>query len=126
MKKDLVPFLKKFLPYSIILFFTQWLLVNYFFEEELYYNTISVYAFHIISTLLIYIALVWVHKNFKDKTGFAFMGGGLLKMMAAVVFLLPMLLSEAPGFNDIIAFFIPYFLFLIFETFYAVKLINAQ
>jgi len=68
-----------------------------------------------------------VHKTFSDKTGFAFMACSLLKMMAAVLFLLPVMLNDTPNpLQDIVAFFIPYFLFLIFETIYAVKLINTK
>jgi len=53
------------------------------------------------------------------------MGLSLFKMFAAVIFLLPLILSGVNAvFANILAFFIPYFLFLVFETLYAVKLIN--
>lgn len=127
MKEKLSPFLKSFIPFSVLLFAIQFALVNYLFETNLFYSTISIFAFHILATLIIYVFLVYVHENFKDKTGFAFMGASLLKMLGAVLFLLPMMLSntEEP-FKDMIAFFIPYFLFLIFETIYAVRLINIK
>lgn len=127
MKEKLSPFLKSFIPFSVLLFAIQFALVNYLFETNLFYSTISIFAFHILATLIIYVFLVYVHENFKDKTGFAFMGASLLKMLGAVLFLLPMMLSntEEP-FQDMIAFFIPYFLFLIFETIYAVRLINIK
>ena len=127
MKEKLSPFLKSFIPFSVLLFAIQFALVNYLFETNLFYSTISIFAFHILATLIIYVFLVYVHENFKDKTGFAFMGASLLKMLGAVLFLLPMMLNntEEP-FQDMIAFFIPYFLFLIFETIYAVRLINIK
>ena len=127
MKEKLLSFLKLFIPFSILLLAIQFTLVNYAMELELYYNTISIYAFHVIGTFLIYLFLVYVHKTFSDKTGFAFMGCSLLKMLAAVLFLVPVMLSDrAEPLYDIFAFFIPYFLFLIFETIYAVKLINTK
>ncbi|MCB7481868.1 hypothetical protein [Christiangramia sediminis] len=127
MKAKLTPFLKIFIPFSILLFVIQFSIVNYLLEIEFYYSTIAVYAFHVTATFLIYLFLAFVQKSFSDKTGFAFMACSLLKMLAAVLFLLPMMLNDVPNpFQDMIAFFIPYFLFLIFETIYAVKLININ
>ncbi|MCM8569614.1 hypothetical protein NE848_09495 [Gramella jeungdoensis] len=127
MKDKLMPFLRYFIPFSLLLFGIQFALINYFLEADLYYSTVSIYSFHVIATLLIYLFLIYVHNTFRDKTGFAFMGCSLFKMLAAVLFLLPMMLSDTPHpFDDIIAFFIPYFLFLIFETIYAVRLINIK
>jgi uncharacterized Tic20 family protein len=55
------------------------------------------------------------------------MGASLFKMLAAVLFLLPMLLNnENSPFINLLSFFLPYFLYLIFETFFAVKLINSK
>ncbi|MCG9971387.1 hypothetical protein [Christiangramia crocea] len=127
MKDKLIPFLRFFIPFSLLLFGIQFVLVDYIFETDLYYNTISIYGFHVIATFLIYVFLIYVHNTFRDKTGFAFMGCSLFKMLAAVLFLLPMMLSDTQNpFQDMIAFFVPYFLFLIFETIYAVRLINIK
>ena len=127
MKKKLPAFLKVFLPFSLVLFLIQYLLLNYLFESDLFYPVWAIYLFHFLATLIIYSILVWIHQNFQDKTGFAFMGLSLLKMLAAVIFLLPLILSGSTStFLNILAFFIPYFLFLIFETLYAVKLINLK
>ncbi|SDR93068.1 hypothetical protein [Christiangramia echinicola] len=127
MQAKLISFLKTFIPFSILLFSIQFALLNYFFEIELYYSTIAIYSFHVLATFLIFLFLTFVHKTFSDKTGFAFMACSLLKMLAAVLFLLPMMLNDvANPFIDMITFFIPYFLFLIFETIYAVRLINTK
>lgn len=125
MKNELLAFLKRLLPFSILLWLIQFLLQQYVLEVEFYYSSFSIYLFHFLATFLIYLSLVFVYKNFTDKTGFAFMGLSLFKMVAAVVFLLPLVLSGVNAvFVNILAFFIPYFLFLVFETLYAVKLIN--
>lgn len=127
MQAKIISFLKLFLPFSIFLFIIQFVLVDYVFQIDLYYSTLAIYAFHFLATFLIFLFLVYVHKTFSDKTGFAFMACSLLKMMAAVLFLLPVMLNDTPNpLQDIVAFFIPYFLFLIFETIYAVKLINTK
>ncbi len=127
MQAKLISFLKLFLPFSLVLFFIQYSLVNYIFKVQLYYSTLAIYAFHFLATFLIFLFLVFVHKTFSDKTGFAFMACSLIKMLAAILFLLPVMLNDTPNpFQDIVAFFIPYFLFLIFETIYAVRLINTK
>lgn len=127
MKEKTLGFLKYLLPVSIVLFAVQYVLVNMVLKLDLYYPTWAIYVFHLTATLIIYAVLVWINENFKDKTGFAFMGFGMLKMMAAVVFLLPLILSKAPHtFANLVAFFVPYFLFLLLETIFAVRLINAE
>lgn len=128
MKQQLLKFLIRLVPFTIILFLIQFVLVNYNFEEVVFfYSTYTIYLFLFLSTFIIYGLLVLVHKNFEDKTGFAFMGASMLKMFAAIVFLLPMLLNNTgSAFANLLSFFIPYFLYLIFETLYAVKLINIQ
>ena len=127
MGKPLVNFLKVFLPFSLILFVIQFLVISNFIAATLYYSTVANYAFHIFATLFIYIILLYINLNFSDKTGFAFMGLGLLKMVLAVLFLLPALLdNEGSIFAQVIAFFVPYFVFLIFETTFAIKLISQN
>lgn len=127
MRQQILKFFIKLLPFTIVLFLIQFLIANYFLKETtFYYSVYAIYFFHFFSTLLIYALLVLVNNHFNDKTGFAFMGAGLLKMFAAIVFLLPMLLNNTGhAFANLLSFFIPYFLYLVFETFYAVKLINS-
>ncbi|WP_037318408.1 hypothetical protein [Salegentibacter sp. Hel_I_6] len=125
MKNELLAFLKRLLPFTILLWLIQFLLQRYVLDMDFYYSSLSIYLFHFFATFAIYLCLVFVYKNFTDKTGFAFMGLSLFKMVAAVIFLLPLVLSDVNAvFANILAFFIPYFLYLVFETLYAVKLIN--
>lgn len=126
MKNKLKAFLSILIPFSLILFALQYILVNTLGQDlSLFYSTSSVYVFHFISTLLVYIAVLFVNKTFSDKTGSAFMACGLIKMMAAIVFLLPLIQNkEIDALNDVLAFFIPFFLFLLLETIYVVKVLN--
>lgn len=128
MKQQLLKFLTRLIPFTTILFLIQFFLTRFLLNSEaMFYPVYAIYLFHFFSTFLIYWALLFIHHNFQDKTGFAFMGASLLKMMAAVVFLLPVLLNNTGyAFTNIFSFFIPYFLFLVFETFCAVKLINVK
>lgn len=128
MKNYILPFLKVFLPFNVILFLVQYYISEYVFEQTYwYYSTLAVYSFLFVSTILIYFIIVWVYQNFPDKAGFAFMACSLLKMLTAVGFLLPLLLANVTEpFLNILFFFIPYFLFLIFETVFAVRLLNEK
>ncbi|MCL5127293.1 DUF6168 family protein [Algibacter sp. L4_22] len=126
MKNKLISFSIILIPFSLILFALQLFIVKKVgLDLSLFFNTCSVYIFHSIATLLVYISVLFVNKTYSDKTGFAFMACGLIKMMASIVFLLPLIQNkELNAINDVIAFFIPYFLFLLLETVYVVKLLN--
>lgn len=121
-------FLIRLIPFTLLLFLIQYLVVTYLMgPTDFYYTQLSIYLFHFLATLLIYLGLLLVYKHFKDFTGFGFMAASFFKMVAAIVFLLPMLLNyTGNAFANLLAFFIPYFLFLIFETYYAVRLINSK
>ncbi|MDQ7916569.1 hypothetical protein RBU60_03200 [Mesonia sp. MT50] len=128
-KLSFLQFLKFLLSFSLVLCFLQYFLVEEFLQQEVYYSTFMVYGFLFTVTLGIYAVLLFIHKNFKDKTGFAFMGLSLFKMFLSVLFLLPVILAKEDQGNlllDIFAFFIPYFLYLLFETVFAVRLLQDK
>lgn len=114
------------LIFSAIIFLIHWL-IDSVLSIITYYSIFSIYAFHVISALLVAGIIQLVYVNYKDYAGFAFMGTSLLKMLAAIIFLLPGFLSEnKPSFANIMNFFVPYFLFLIFEAVLVIKLINQK
>ena len=119
-------FLKLIIPFSIVLFFIQNYIIGSFFQNiTFFYSTWSIYLFHLVITLISYGFLLFVNRTFADKTGFAFMGFSLFKMMAAIVFLIPLIQSDLESqIPDVRAFFIPYFLYLFFETLFAVRLLS--
>lgn len=121
-----VDFLKFFVPFSIVLFVAQYFAMQSLSETLVFfYQTWSIYTFNIVATFLVYLFLIFVNNNFKDYTGFAFLGASLFRMMAAVVFLIPLIKAGVKDpIVDVSAFFIPYFLFLFFETYFAIRLIN--
>ena len=121
-------FLKLIIPFSIVLFFIQKYTIDSFFQNiTFFYSTWSIYLFHLLITLVSYGFLLFVNRTFADKTGFAFMGFSLFKMMAAIVFLIPFIQSDLESqIPDVSAFFITYFLYLFFETLFAVRLLSKQ
>jgi hypothetical protein len=122
----LLNFLKFFLPFVLVLFGLQYFVTSEVFSSTFFYYSLeSIYIFHVIITVAAHLFLLFVYKTLPDKAGFTFMGMGLLKMMACVVFLIPMIQSDTVNrIPDVGAFFIPYFVFLLFETVFAVRLIN--
>ena len=121
-------FLKYFVPFSVVLFVSQYFITQSLATEHVFFHSVwSIYAFNIIATFLVYLLLIFVYKVFKDFTGFAFLGRNLFRMMAAVVFLIWFIQSdvEAP-IIDLGAFFIPYFLFLFFEVYFTIQLLNKR
>ncbi|MDH3381642.1 MAG: hypothetical protein OEL54_02985 [Flavobacteriaceae bacterium] len=127
MKKEIKHLLKYLLGITLLLHGAQYgIQKNIFDSISFYYPTYAIYLFHFTITFLILLSLIAVKNVFFEKTGFAFMALSLLKMLASVIFLLPLIQSEKINYiPDVIAFFVPYFLFLFFEIFYSIKLLNS-
>lgn len=114
------------LIFSIVIFFIHWGLDSAL-SIITYYSISSIYLFHVISAYAVAGIIHLVYVNSKDHAGYAFMGTSLLKMLAAILFLLPGFLSEEkPTFANLLNFFVPYFLFLIFEAIQVIKIINPK
>ncbi|WP_026977227.1 hypothetical protein [Flavobacterium tegetincola] len=126
MTAPFLQFIKLFLPFALVLFGLQYFItLQVFSETPFFYSTWSIYLFHTVITILAYLLLLFIHKNFPEYAGYTFMGMGVIKMMACVIFLIPMIQSDVVSrVPDVAAFFIPYFMFLLFETIFAVRLIN--
>ena len=62
-----------------------------------------------------------------DKVGYAFVACSLLKMVFSVVFLIPVITSpQHSKIPDILAFFIPYFIYLGLDTYFTLRLLNQK
>ncbi len=114
------------LALSIVLFFIQNLIVNSLSEEFIFHYPVwKIYVFHFFITFFIFALLYYVGKLIPDYIGFTFMGFILLKMIAALFFLLPLIkmenLSKIPDFTS---FFIPYFIFLFLEILLTMKILK--
>ncbi|WP_318641729.1 hypothetical protein [Flavobacterium ardleyense] len=128
MMSKFLNFLKYFIPFVAILFSLQYFITAQLAAKTpLFYPLWTIYLFHVVSVIVVFSALLAVHNLYKEYTGYAFMGATLMQMLAAVVFLIPLIKAKlAEPVPDIAAFFIPYFLFLFFETIFAIKIINSK
>jgi hypothetical protein len=78
----------------------------------------QIYIFQFAVTTLLYSVINYKYSNGKTEIFNTFMGFTLLKMVLAVVFLLPVLLSDSDNRQlEVFNFFIPYFLYLFFEVY---------
>lgn len=127
MNSDISNFLKRFIPFSLILFLIHFFIVLNFSKSIIFFYSIyAIYLFHSITTALICFIIIYINKIVSDKTGFAFMALSILKMLAAILFLIPLIqLDKEQKLADIAAFFIPYFAFLFFELTFIIKLLNG-
>ena len=111
MKQKLLFFLIRFVIFSAVIFTIQYLIMGHSYSEvSLFYSLTSIYLFNILATFLVYILLLYVNSSYTDYTGYAFMAGSLLKMLAAVIFLLPMMLNNTShSFVNLLSFLFPIF-----------------
>lgn len=128
MISKIVRFLSFFLPFSLTLFVIQYYISNHFLKEIPFYNSVvSIYIFHVVAVVLSYFLLLLINKNYFSYTGYAFLGFGILKMAFSIVFLMPLIKSNVEDkIPDVLAFFIPFFLFLFYETMQSIKLLNQN
>jgi hypothetical protein len=123
----LYKFLRSLLVIGVALFAIHYFLVEKFFPGQFFFPVWKIYAFLGIATLVTFLLVQVVHKHFPDKSGFAFMALSIVKMAAAIVFFLPLLDVQGHDLaGDVLSFFIPYFLFLLLEVIYVVRLINSR
>ncbi len=113
---------------TILLFFAQRLVIDNLPDiYTFYYPVWAIYTFHFSITFFILTGLYFVGKMFPNYIGFAFMGCILLKMVVAVVFLIPLIkLENASKIPDFISFFIPYFIYLFIEIILTMRLLKLS
>lgn len=118
--------LKKITLYTVVLFLVHHFVVSKIFANYyFYYPTYSIYLFLFTITTIIILLTIVINKNYKEKTGFAFLALSVFKMLFSVVFLIPLIKSEMQNkLPDTISFFAAFFVFLTLETIFVIKIIN--
>lgn len=113
---------------TIILLGIHYYIYTYFLDSiELMLPIWTVYAFHFVVVVLIYSFINYKYTSGGTEIFNLFMILTFLKMILAVVFLLPVLLSalenKAP---DVLNFFIPYFIYLGLEVWTVTKFLQQK
>ncbi len=114
-----VNFLLQITILTLVLWGIHSYLLSYFGSElKLFFPIWQIYVFHFAITMLLYTIINYRYSNGKTEIFNLFMGSTFMKMILAIVFLLPLLLSDFDKKQpDVFNFFIPYFLYLFFEVF---------
>lgn len=111
---------------SIILFaaqnaIVQWLRDDYTF----YYSVWAIYLFHFLVTIFIFTVLFLVGKFLPKYVGLIFMAFILFKMIASILFLLPLIkMDDVSKIPDFASFFTPYFIYLLLEIILAILILR--
>ncbi len=113
--------------YTLVLFGLHKYVQHFFFSEvELFHPIYSIYLFLFLSLIVLFyfINKVAIKKPETIFTTFAI--GSLVKSAIAILFFIPLLKIKPTNLNHtVFNFFIPYFLFLIFEIYQIIKLFKT-
>lgn len=128
MKPPIKKFLLFFIPFSFILFLLQYAVVHFWMPDiNFYYAPWSISLFLFLTTFFFYTLLVYINGVFSDKTGYAFLAFGMIKMFAALLFLIPLIRSDLENkVPATLLFFASYFLYLFMETLFSIRLLNKK
>jgi hypothetical protein len=118
MIKETASYIVKLLLFTIFLFIVHFYTLNQFFDGTLYFPVWTIYVFNAVLVFLVYAIITYKNKKGSKNMYQLFLGLTTLKMILAIVFLLPLFLGKSDHAQlEVINFFIPYFLFLGFEIF---------
>lgn len=128
MNKDKLNFLVGLFIFTGILYVVHYsIFYNFFSEITLYIPIWSIYCFNSVVVLVVYSIIKNKTKKESKKGYNAFLLLTFIKMILAIVFLLPLFSGESTNTKtEVINFFIPYFFFLTFEILAINKLLKSQ
>ena len=127
-RKSQITFLLQLLGVTAIVFGVHAYLLSHFAKESNFFFPLwQIYLFHVLITTVLYSTVNYRYSSGKKDIFKLFMILTFLKMILAIVFLLPLLLSDMENKQpDVFNFFIPYFLYLFFEVFALTRFLNKQ
>lgn len=125
-KKRQVVFLLQLIGISALLFAIHSYLLYHFASDMTFFFPIwQIYTFHLVITLLLFTIINYRYSSGKKDIFNLFMAMTIIKMVLAILFLLPLILSDFKSKQpDVFNFFIPYFLYLFFEVFALTKFLQ--
>ncbi len=127
-KKRQTTFVLQLIGIAAVLFGIHSYLLHHFANDSIFFFPVwQIYVFHFVITLALYTIINYRYSSGKTDIFNVFMVMTFLKMALAIVFLLPLILSDFENKQpDVFNFFIPYFLFLFFEVFTLTKFLQKQ
>ncbi|WP_045470700.1 hypothetical protein [Winogradskyella sp. PG-2] len=127
-KKRQIVFLLQLIGITVVLFGVHSYLLHHFAKETIFFFPVwQIYAFHVFVTSIFYTIINYRFSSGKKDIFNLFMVLTFLKMVLAILFLLPLFLSDLENKQpDVFNFFIPYFLYLFFEVFSLTKFLQKS
>ena len=109
-----------------IIFIIHSLILEYLNHSVYEDRTILAYIINIVLAILIFVFLYIFRIKYRDQLGFLYMGGSMLKFTMFFILFYPVYKLDG-NINkfEFAAFFIPYAISLLVETFYLIKLLNS-
>ncbi len=127
MTKETINFAVNLLLFAALLFGVHFYIISQFFDGNLYFPIFTIYIFNAVLVFGVFLILNYKATQGSDKMYQLFLGLTVLKMILAIVFLLPLFFGKSEHSQlEVINFFIPYFLFLIFEIFSLNKFLQKR
>ena len=123
-----ISFLFQIILISLVLFGVHQYILYYFAASFTFFFPLwHIYAFHILVAVIIYTLINYRFSKGNTEIFTLFMGVTLVKMILAILFLLPLLLSDFQKKQpDVFNFFIPYFIYLFLEVFFVTKFLQKN
>ncbi len=125
MTKDTISFILALLLFSIILFGVHFYIIFQFFDADFYFPIWTIYVFNTLLVFIVYGILRYKSIQGSKNIYQTFLLLTLAKMALILVFLIPLFIGKSKHIQfEVFNFFIPYFLFLIFEIFHINKFLK--
>lgn len=127
LKSQILVVAKAILITAVLFYIHNTVVSNAFPKVSLILPLYKIYLFHLIVTLVVIVSVNYKSLQKGSNVFNVFMLFTFVKMILALVFLLPVFLSHVKTRNyDAVNFFIPYFIYLAFEVFVITKLLQKQ
>lgn len=116
MIREIGTFTIKLAAFSLALFLVHYYILVQSFSGTLYFPLWTIYCFHTFLVFSVFTLLRYYANKRPKGTLNLFLGLTVLKMLLAILFLLPLFLKKSHHNQlEVLNFFVPYFLLLIFE-----------
>ncbi|MFK8268467.1 hypothetical protein [Capnocytophaga cynodegmi] len=119
-------FLLLVITLSTLTYFSLETIVNKY-EISSFLGISQISLFHFSLSVCVISAIYTIHSFLKKYTAFAFLGTALIRMIAIIIFIFPLIKNtEKTPISDALFVVIPYFIFTIVEAIFTIKLIKPK
>lgn len=122
---DFIRFFIKLSRFALVVFGLHFLL-NHFWpfplDQQLFYK---IHLFNSIASLVMYPVVVFSFHKMFDRAGFVFLATSVLKMLVAMIFIVPFVLPKVEySQNFALQFSVVYIFYLVFESAVTIRKLN--